>query len=89
MIFDFSKLRGRVKEKLGSESKFASKLDISIASLSSKINNKSDFTISEISRASDKDVLDIPLNEIGIYFFSKKLELNSRKCDATLNNKNK
>lgn len=77
--YDFSKLRGRIKEKLGSEAKFAEKLDISPASLSSKFNNKSDFTASEISRATDKDVLDIPLDEIGINFFNKKLELNSTK----------
>lgn len=77
--YDFSKLRGRIKEKLGSEAKFAEKLDISPASLSSKFNNKSDFTASEISRATDEDVLDIPLDEIGINFFNKKLELYSRK----------
>lgn len=76
--YDFSKLRGRIKEKLGSEAKFAEKLDISPASLSSKFNNKSDFTASEISRATDEDVLDIPLDEIGINFFNQKLELNSR-----------
>lgn len=79
MIFDFNKLRGRIKEKLKNESTFAEKLRISPASLSSKFNNKSDFTASEISRACDKDVLDIPVNEIGEYFFKKKLELNSRK----------
>ncbi len=79
MIFDFSKLRGRIKEKLGSEANFAEKIQISPASLSSKFNNRSDFSASEISRASDEDVLDIPINEIGEYFFKKKLELNSRK----------
>lgn len=79
MIFDFSKLRGRIKEKLKYESVFAEKIGISQASLSSKFNNKSDFTASEISRASDEDVLDISLNELGEYFFTKKLELNSRK----------
>lgn len=78
MIFDFSKLRGRIKEKLRYESAFAEKIGISQASLSSKFNNKSDFTASEISKASDKDVLDIPLNELGEYFFTKELELNSR-----------
>lgn len=79
MIFDFSKLRGRIKEKLKYESVFAEKIGISQASLSSKFNNKSDFTASEISRASDEDVLDISLNELGEYFFTQKLELNSRK----------
>ena len=77
--FDFSKLRGRIKEKLGNEAKFAEKIDISTASLSAKFNNKSDFTATEIIRACEKDVLDIPLSEIGPNFFTKKLELNSRK----------
>lgn len=79
MEYDFDKLRGRIRERLGSEAKFAEKLSISSASLSSKFNNKSDFTASEISRASDEDVLDIPIELIGVYFFTRKLELNSSK----------
>ena len=77
--FDFDKLRGKIREKLKCEASFANKIGISQASLSSKFNNKSDFTTSEIIKAVDKDVLDIPVNEIGEYFFTKKLELNSRK----------
>lgn len=79
MEYNFNKLRGRIKEKLGSEAKFAEKLQISSASLSSKFNNRSDFSSSEISRACDEDVLDITLYEIGEYFFKKKLEINSSK----------
>lgn len=79
MIFDFDKLRGRIKEKLKYETVFAEKIGISQASLSSKFNNKSDFTSTEISKACEEDVLDIQENEIGEYFFRKKLELNSRK----------
>ncbi len=73
-IFDFSKLRGRIKEKLGSEANFAKKICISTASLSSKFNNRNDFSASEISRAADRDVLDISMQELGEYFFKKKLE---------------
>lgn len=76
---DFDKLRGRIREKLGSEAKFAEKIGISSASLSAKFNNKSDFTATEIIKACDKDILDIPLDEIGLNFFNRKLELNSRK----------
>ena len=79
VLFDFDKLRGRIREKLGSEAKFAEKLMISSASLSSKFNNKSDFSSTEISRATDEDVLDINTTEIGLYFFTRKLEFNSRK----------
>ena len=78
-MFDFSKLRGRIREKLKLESIFADKISISQASLSSKFNNKSDFTASQIARAVEPDVLDIPTNEIGEYFFTKLLELNSRR----------
>lgn len=76
--FDFSKVRGRIKERLGNEAKFAEKIGISNASLSAKFNNKTDFTATEIIKACDEDVLDIPLHEIGANFFTKKLELNSR-----------
>ncbi len=79
MTFNFDKIRGRIKEKLKYESVFADKLSISQASLSSKFNNKSDFTASEIMRAAEPDVLDIPISELGEYFFAKELELNSRK----------
>lgn len=78
MVFNFDKVRGRIKEKLKYESVFADKLGISQASLSSKFNNRSDFTASEIAKAVKADVLDIPINEIGEYFFTKELELNSR-----------
>lgn len=77
--FDFDKVRGRIREKIGSEAKFAEMIGTSPASLSAKFNNKSDFSASEIIRACDEDVLDIPLDEIGINFFNQKLELNSRK----------
>ena len=79
MIYDFNKLRGRIKEKLKYESVFAEKIGISQVALSSKLNNKSDFTATEISKACEEDVLDISENDIGQYFFTKKLELNSRK----------
>lgn len=89
-IFDFSKLRGRIKEKLGNEANFAEKLEISPASLSSKFNNRSDFSASEISRAADRDVLDLSLQELGEYFFKKKLELNSKnKTKIAAQHKNK
>lgn len=82
MQFDFSKLRGRIKEKVGSEANFAKKIGISSASLSAKFNNRTDFSTGEISRAAEKDVLDIPKDEIGNYFFIKKLELNSSKKET-------
>ena len=76
-MFDYNKLRGRIKEKIGSESKFAEMLDISSATLSYKLNGNSDFTTREIFKACQKQVLDIEPQLIGLYFFTPKLELNS------------
>lgn len=76
-MFDYDKLRGRIREKEGSETKFAPKIDMSAASLSSKLNQKTDFTSIEIQKISKK--LGIPQKEIPEYFFVEKLELNSSK----------
>lgn len=78
-MFDFDKLRGRIKEKLKTEALFAEKISVTPATLSYKFNGISEFTSKEIEKACSKEVLDIPLEEIGIYFFNKKLELNSRR----------
>lgn len=66
---DFSKLRGRIKEKIGTEFQFAKLIGISAVSLSSRFAGKTYFTSEEISNACKKDVLDIPKEEIGLYFF--------------------
>lgn len=79
-MFDYSKLRGRIKEKAGSETKFAPTVDMTPASLSSKLNQKTDFTSIEIQKMCKE--LDIPILEISDYFFVEKLELNSRNENA-------
>ena len=66
---DFKKLRGRIKEKLGSEAKFAKCIGISAVSLSYTFSKKRYFSSVEIQKACKKDVLDIPKEEIGEYFF--------------------
>lgn len=66
---DFSKLRGRIKEKLGSEARFAKCIGISAVSLSYTFSKKRYFSSAEIQKACKKEVLDIPKEEIGEYFF--------------------
>ena len=68
--FDFSKLKGRIKEKLNTQENFAKELNISVPSLIKKLNNKSQFTQTEINRA--RTILDICNEELDIYFFSEK-----------------
>jgi len=69
---DYSKLRGKIREVLGSESKYAVLLGLSEASISAKLNGKVPFSIEEM----DKSIiaLDIPTDKIYEYFFTKKVE---------------
>lgn len=70
-MFDYSKLRGRIVEKYGSISKFSEQLDISRTSLDLKLNNKVGISRPEIITWSK--LLDIDKKDIGIYFFTEKL----------------
>ena len=71
MAFDYSKLRGRIVEKYGSQTVFAKEFGISENSFSLKINNKSKFSSDDIVKA--VELLDIPKSEVGIYFFTPKV----------------
>ncbi len=74
--YDYSKLKGRITEKLGSLKRYAELLNISDTSISNKLNNKVPFTQDEILRSADEDVLDIDLDNIKLYFFNKKVGEN-------------
>ncbi len=67
MSFDYSKLRGIIREKFKTQEKFALELGISSASLSDKLNEKSDFSHSEI--ATSCKILGISAEHIKDYFF--------------------
>jgi len=71
MAFDYRKLKGRIIEKYGSQSNFAAAYGISENTLSLKMCNKVRFTSDDIIAISD--MLDIPENEIGSYFFTKQV----------------
>ena len=69
-LFDYSKLRGRIKERMGTQENFATALGMSSVALSNKLLHKSEFTQEEITRSCE--VLDIPLQEVPAYFFCKE-----------------
>lgn len=66
-VFDYSKLRGKIREVFGNEKSFATALEISDTTLSLIFNNKSEFRQSQIKHACS--LLDIPAEEIDDYFF--------------------
>jgi DNA-binding transcriptional regulator YdaS (Cro superfamily) len=68
--YDYSKLEGKIKEKVGTQYAFADLLGISNTSLVSKLKSRTQFTQEEILKAAS--ILKIPTKEITSYFFSIK-----------------
>lgn len=71
-MFDYSRLRGKIREVFGTEGEFAKALGISKTSLSDKLNNKVSFTSTEINKACE--LLDISIRFIPVYFFKTKVK---------------
>lgn len=67
MTFDYSKLLGKIREKCGTQDKFAELLGIGRVSLSQRLNNRLDFDAKEMKKSCA--ILDIPESEIPEYFF--------------------
>lgn len=66
----YAKLRGRIIEKFGSQSAFASALGWREALLSAKLNNKSEWSFIEVMKACE--LLEIDHGKAHLYFFCKK-----------------
>lgn len=72
MSFEYSKLRGKIKEVFNTQEAFAEAMEMSTTSISAKLNNKVEWSQKEIDKASE--VLMIPKDEIPMYFFTPKVQ---------------
>ena len=72
MIFDYSKLRGRIVEKFGSQSRFATAMGWSERTTTLKMNNARTWKQSDICKASS--LLEIKYSEIPEYFFKEQVQ---------------
>ena len=70
MVYDYSKLEGRIVEKFRTRESFAKALGVTNKSISEKLNNKTIWKQPEISKA--MELLSIPGDELESYFFKKK-----------------
>ena len=77
VTFDFSKLRGKIKEEFQSETNFSEKAKVSKSSLSAKLNNKAYFNPPEIVKFSG--LLNIPDEEVKTYFFTLEVRKTENK----------
>lgn len=71
IVFDYAKLKGRIKEKCDTQKAFASMLGIAEGTLIAKLDCKTYFTQSEIYQSSD--ILEIPHDSLFAYFFTPKV----------------
>lgn len=70
--YDFSKLIGRIKEKGYTQEAISGVISRNPCTFSQKINNRGTFTATEISAMCR--VLEIEKAEIGVYFFTPKVQ---------------
>lgn len=68
MPYNYSKLLGRIVEKVGTQSCFAEKMGLSERTVSLKLNGKIGWKQNEIAKACE--VLSIADREIPAYFFT-------------------
>lgn len=73
-MFDYSKLIGRIVEKFGTRRAFAEAIGISENSMSQKLSNKMAITTDDIVEWSKPEHLDICCDEIGVYFFTLRVQ---------------
>lgn len=69
--FDYSKLKGRIIEKFGTQGKFALANQLSDRSMSLKLNNGIGLSQEEILKWCS--LLDIGYADIPLYFFNQKV----------------
>ena len=74
MQFDHSKLRGRIIEKYGSCAAFAAAIGMPPATLSSRLNNKTYFSMPEMDAICAPGCLDIAAEDIPSYFLARKFD---------------
>lgn len=67
-MWDYSKLRGRIREKCGTQDQYAKALGIGRVSLSQRLNNQLEFSQDEIFKTCE--ILEIDQSEIPVYFFT-------------------
>ncbi len=70
-VFDYSKLRGKIKEVFGTQAKFAKAMGMSTVTLSAKLNGTVQFTAPEIKAC---EVLGVSVEFIPLYFFTEKVK---------------
>lgn len=76
-IINYDKLKGKIKEVLGTQGKLAENMGLDENTISNKLNNNTYFTQKEIIKISS--ILKIKFEEIPMYFFEEKVREYEQK----------
>lgn len=79
--YNFDKLKGKIKEVFNTQNEFAEALGIAPNTLSSKLNNQSDFSSNEISKATKLLNISSPIEAWNIFLHKKLKKLQQNNCD--------
>ncbi len=71
ITINYDKLKGKIKEVLGTQGKLAECMGLDETTISNKLNSNTYFTQKEIIKISK--ILAIPFNQIPEYFFNEKV----------------
>lgn len=74
MDFDYSKLKGKIRELEMTLNDFAKHIGITEQTLNMRLKNKRPFTQPEIAKA--MKLFDEPIENVKIYFFNEKVKKN-------------
>ena len=77
MVFDTSKLRGKIVEKFGTIGKFAEEIGCSTNTISNYLNGSTNLSQDKILQWCE--LLEIKEKEIPAYFFTPKVDESERK----------
>lgn len=79
--FDYSKVRGKIKEVFGTQDKFAENVNMGRVAVSQRLNNSIDLSDKEIFKWSR--TLGIEAKDIPIYFFTLVVQKNEPESTIT------
>ena len=71
MNYDYNKLRGKIKEEVGTQGLFAKALGMGVSTLNLKLNNKAEWTQDEMRES--LRLLKEPVGMIKDYFFTHEV----------------
>lgn len=73
-VFDYSKLRGKIKEVFGTQDRFADAIGLGRVSVSQRLNNQLEFSQQEMFKSAE--VLGFSRAEIPAYFFTRVVQFS-------------